>query len=219
MDYPADMGYASDGEPTSEDMINLIDEVDQAAAQMADQEANRADIDSDIVIEDEEQVSLLAVCVNMLPSISPPGASKTTVHFKNLCISHLQADDPELEAIRQRRMAEMMAQQGGGGKGPMSAEEQQQQAEAKEAHEDQRRSMLVALLQPAARDRLARIALVKPDKARAIEDMIINAAKRGALGEKVSEDRLIDLLEQVNEKSAAKTRVTIQRRRAFDDDF
>ncbi|KAL4524360.1 hypothetical protein Ndes2437B_g05134 [Nannochloris sp. 'desiccata'] len=66
MDYPADMGYASDGEPTSEDMINLIDEVDQAAAQMADQEANRADIDSDIVIEDEEQVSLLAVCVNML---------------------------------------------------------------------------------------------------------------------------------------------------------
>lgn len=28
----------------------------------------------------------------------------------------LQADDPELEAIRQRRMAEMMAQQGGGGK-------------------------------------------------------------------------------------------------------
>lgn len=67
---------------------------------------------------------------------------------------------------------------------------------------------------------VARIALVKPDKARAIEDMIINAARRGALGEKVSEDRLIDLLEQVNEKSAAaKTKVTIQRRRAFDDDF
>ena len=67
---------------------------------------------------------------------------------------------------------------------------------------------------------VARIALVKPEKARAIEDMIINAARRGALGEKVSEDRLIDLLEQVNEKTAAKTKVTIQRRRgAFDDDF
>lgn len=50
--------------------------------------------------------------------------------------------------------------------------------------------------------------------------MIINAARRGALAEKVSEDRLIDLLEQVNEKTAAKTKVTIQRRRgAFDDDF
>ena len=65
---------------------------------------------------------------------------------------------------------------------------------------------------------MARIALVKPEKARAIEDMIINAARRGALGEKVSEERLIDLLEQVNEKTAAKTKVTIQRRRAFDDD-
>jgi hypothetical protein len=30
-------------------------------------------------------------------------------------------DDPELEAIRQRRMAEMMAQQGGGGGGPVRA--------------------------------------------------------------------------------------------------
>jgi programmed cell death protein 5 len=48
--------------------------------------------------------------------------------------------------------------------------------------------------------------------------MIIAAARRGALGEKVTEERLIDLLEQVNERTAAKTKVTIQRRRAFDDD-
>ena len=66
---------------------------------------------------------------------------------------------------------------------------------------------------------MARIALVKPEKARAIEDMIIGAARRGALGEKVTEERLIDLLEQVNERSGTKTKVTIQRRRAFDDDF
>lgn len=46
---------------------------------------------------------------------------------------------------------------------------------------------------------MARIALVKPDKARAIEDMIIAAARRGQLGEKVSEERLIGLLEQVGE--------------------
>lgn len=35
----------------------------------------------------------------------------------------------------------------------------------------------------------------------------------------VSEDRLIELLEQVNEQTQQKTTVTIQRRRAFDDDF
>ena len=66
---------------------------------------------------------------------------------------------------------------------------------------------------------VARIALVKPEKARAIEDMIISASRRGGIGEKISEERLIDLLEQVNERTAAKTKVTIQRRRAFDDDF
>ena len=35
----------------------------------------------------------------------------------------------------------------------------------------------------------------------------------------VSESRLISLLEQVNEHSSSKTKVTIQRRRALDDDY
>lgn len=60
---------------------------------------------------------------------------------------------------------------------------------------------------------------MKPEKARAIEDMLLGAAKRGQIQEKVSEERLIELLEQVNEQTQSKTRVTIQRRRAFDDDF
>ncbi|PSC68378.1 DNA-binding protein isoform X1 isoform A [Micractinium conductrix] len=130
------------------------------------------------------------------------------------------ADDPELEAIRQRRMAQLMAQQGGGGGAgaPKSAEEAAAQEEQRAAQEEQRRAMLVGVLQPAARDRLARIELVKPDKARAIEDMILMAARRGQLQEKVSEPRLIELLEQVSEQNERKTKVTIQRRRALDDD-
>ncbi len=35
----------------------------------------------------------------------------------------------------------------------------------------------------------------------------------------VSESRLISLLEQMNEQSSSKTKVTIQRRRALDDDY
>lgn len=65
---------------------------------------------------------------------------------------------------------------------------------------------------------VSRIALVKPDKARAVEDIIINAAKRGSLNGKVSEEALIGLLEQVNEQTVSKTKVTIQRRRMFDED-
>ncbi|RMZ53188.1 hypothetical protein APUTEX25_005177, partial [Auxenochlorella protothecoides] len=141
------------------------------------------------------------------------------------------SEDAQLEAIRQRRMQELMAQQGG--QAPRSAEEQQAAQEAQEAADDQRRGMLAAILQPSARERLARISLVKPDKARSIEDLILNAARRGQIQQKVrrierrngtgsapvSEDRLIELLEQVNEQTQQKTTVTIQRRRAFDDDF
>ncbi len=35
----------------------------------------------------------------------------------------------------------------------------------------------------------------------------------------VSESRLISLLEQMNEQISSKTKVTIQRRRALDDDY
>ena len=144
-----------------------------------------------------------------------------------------------MEAIRQRRMAELMQQQQGGG-----SEEDQKTAESRMAREEEeRRAMLAAILLPEARERrtylfdfwktrvtgmmsiciaiaVSRIGLVKPEKARAIEDMIIGAARRGALSEKVNESRLIELLEQVNEQSGQrKTTVTIQRRRmAFDSD-
>eukprot|EP00877_Chromochloris_zofingiensis_P002615 jgi/Chrzof1/12354/Cz06g31180.t1 len=125
-------------------------------------------------------------------------------------------DDPDLEAIRQRRMAEMMGKQGSG---QMSAEQQEEQEEAKRAAEEQRHAMLVAVMMPEARERLARIALVKPDKARNIENMILNAAKRGAISEKVSEERLVGMLEQISEQDKQKTKITIQRRRpTWEDD-
>ncbi|KAL3141399.1 hypothetical protein ABBQ32_004974 [Trebouxia sp. C0010 RCD-2024] len=127
-------------------------------------------------------------------------------------------DDPELEAIRQRRMQEIMAQQGGQG-GQMTEEQQQQQQEQQQQAEERRQTMLNQVLQPAARERLARIALVKPDKAKGVENMVLQMAQRGQLNEKVTENRLIGLLEQVNEQSSTKTKVTIQRRRALDDDY
>lgn len=130
--------------------------------------------------------------------------------------------DAELDAIRQRRMQELMAANGGGGgQGgqPMTAEQQQQQAAKVQEEDQQRSSMLHAIMQPAARERLSRIALVKPEKARGVEDILLNAAKKGQLGQKVTEDRLIELLEQVNEQTSQRTKVTIQRRQRADDDW
>lgn len=131
-------------------------------------------------------------------------------------------DDPELDAIRQRRMQEIMAKQGGKegyGGGQMTEEQRQQQQEQQQAAEERRQTMLNQILQPSARERLARIGLVKPDKAKGVENIVLQMAQRGQLNEKVSENRLISLLEQVNEQSSSKTKVTIQRRRALDDDY
>ena len=67
---------------------------------------------------------------------------------------------------------------------------------------------------------MSRIALVKPSRARGVENMILAAAQRGALTERVSEERLVGMLSQISEREAAAApRVTIQRRRpALDSD-
>ncbi|KAL7142538.1 hypothetical protein ABFS83_08G130100 [Erythranthe nasuta] len=78
--------------------------------------------------------------------------------------------------------------------------------------------MLTRILTPEARARLARIALVKPDKARGVEDVILRAAQMGQIVEKVSEERLISLLEQINTQTTKETKVTIKRRQSVLDD-
>ncbi|XP_047947915.1 DNA-binding protein DDB_G0278111 isoform X1 [Salvia hispanica] len=124
--------------------------------------------------------------------------------------------DPELEAIRQRRIQELMAQRGGGShQGP---EQQKAQEEAKSEAEEQRQLMLTRILTSEARARLARIALVKPEKARGVEDVILRAAQTGQIVEKVSEERLISLLEQINNQTSKETKVTIRRRTSVLED-
>ncbi|KAG1368092.1 DNA-binding protein [Cocos nucifera] len=127
-------------------------------------------------------------------------------------------DDPELQAIRQRRMQELMAQHGMGSQ--QNAEQQKAQEDAKREAEDRRQLMLSQILSSQARERLARIALVKPDKARGVEDVLLRSAQMGQISEKVSEERLISLLEQINNQTSKQTKVTIQRRRSVleDDD-
>lgn len=131
--------------------------------------------------------------------------------------------DPELEAIRAQRMAQLAAQ-GGGMPGGMGADPQAAQAaaEAKMAQEEQRTAMLQACMTAGARERLARIALVKPEKARSVEDGVLRMAQRGQISEPVSEDRLVQMLEGNSGGAAGEGRrgpkITIQRRNMLDDD-
>ncbi|KAK8608097.1 hypothetical protein V6N13_023531 [Hibiscus sabdariffa] len=124
--------------------------------------------------------------------------------------------DPELEAIRQRRMQELMARQGAGSQ--QNPDQQKAQEEAKREADERRQMMLSQILSSEARERVARIALVKPEKARGVEDVLLRAAQMGQIVEKVSEEKLISLLEQINTQTTKQTKVTIQRRRSVLDD-
>ena len=107
--------------------------------------------------------------------------------------------DPELDAIRAQRMAQLAAQGGGAlpaaGMGGGQAMQQAQAAEEqKAAMEEQRSAMLGAVLKPDARERLSRIALVKPERARAIEDSILQNVQRGQIREAISGKALVEML-------------------------
>ena len=130
------------------------------------------------------------------------------------------SQDPTLEAIKQKRLAELGAQEGGMPQNPDDAQAAQERAEAMQ---EQRGAALASLMDPKARERLARIALVKPEKAQALENMLLQAAQRGQLGGKVTEDALIGMLEKINGGSGegggrGGPKIEMRRRNVMDDD-
>ncbi|AEE31142.2 double-stranded DNA-binding family protein [Arabidopsis thaliana] len=107
-------------------------------------------------------------------------------------------------------MQELMARQGMGKQGnQQNPEQEKQQEDAKREADERRQMMLSQVLSSQARERIARIALVKPEKARGVEDVILRAAQMGQIVEKVSEERLITLLEQINSQTTKQTKVTV----------
>ncbi|KAJ0959767.1 hypothetical protein J5N97_000545 [Dioscorea zingiberensis] len=85
-------------------------------------------------------------------------------------------------------MQELMAQQGAvrGARGQQNPEQQKANDDAKREAEERRQMMLSQILSSEARERLARIALVKPEKARGVEDVLLRAAQMGQIVEKSS---------------------------------
>lgn len=124
--------------------------------------------------------------------------------------------DPELEAIRQQRLAQLQSQYK-----PGNAENKQAMEETKQQMEEMRNSILTQVLNQSARARLNTLCLGKPEKGKMVENMIINMAQRGQLPGKLGEKELINLLESINQQTKQKTVVKFDRRRAAldsDDD-
>jgi len=108
-----------------------------------------------------------------------------------------------------------------GGQGGMPTQQDVAAANAKkQQQEEARKEMLAQLLAPDAKERLSRISLVKPDKARRLEEMIIMMAKQGRLRGALDDNALKNMLEQISagdEAAPAKAAVVYDRRRYADD--
>eukprot|EP01065_Artemidia_motanka_P030390 TRINITY_DN36413_c0_g1_i1.p1 TRINITY_DN36413_c0_g1~~TRINITY_DN36413_c0_g1_i1.p1 ORF type:complete len:113 (+),score=48.85 TRINITY_DN36413_c0_g1_i1:77-415(+) len=106
------------------------------------------------------------------------------------------------------------------GQQQMSVEEQQAQMQKAQQQEEQRDQMLRALLSADARERLKRIAVVKPEKSRAVENYLISAVRQGRLQPPVDDDKLKMLLEQFNDQTGGGSgpNITFIRKKASLDD-
>jgi len=94
-----------------------------------------------------------------------------------------------------------------------------QAAARREEQEQARADILSRLLSADAKERLNRIALVKPDKARKLEEMVIMMARQGRIQGKLEDSALKHMLEQIEGGGGGSSSgVTFNRRRAIDSD-
>ena len=97
-------------------------------------------------------------------------------------------EEEEIEKIKRRKMMELMSSQG-------SDEEEQRKEE-----EMARQNILRRILEPDARERLARIKLARADIAAAVENQLILLAQSGRIYNRISDDELKEILRKLTSK-------------------
>jgi len=108
-------------------------------------------------------------------------------------------EDPELEAIRRRKLMELQREQD-------YQAEAMRQAEVVEA---QRQNILRGVLTPEARERLGRLKIAYPDVAMQVEDRIIMLAQSGRLNTMIDDPTLKEILARV---VPSRREITIKRK-------
>lgn len=109
-------------------------------------------------------------------------------------------DEEELEAIRQRKFAQIQEQQAA------SQAQEEQQA----ALDAQKQSILRQILTEEARQRLANVKLVRPQVAEAVELRLIQIAQQGGVKEKINDEQLKEILRKIQGQKR-ETKVDIRR--------
>ncbi len=99
-------------------------------------------------------------------------------------------EDPELEALRQRRFAQLQA----------AKDQEAAYSKKAEEMEAQKKAVLRTVLSPEARERLARVKLAYPEVATSLENQLITLHQTGRLPGPVNDETMKKLLVQVQPK-------------------
>jgi programmed cell death protein 5 len=99
-------------------------------------------------------------------------------------------DDMELEEIRRRKLLELQRQR--------ELEELKRQQEIQKQIEMQKKAILRSILEPEARERLARLKLAHPEIAEAVENQLVALAQAGRIRQKISDEVLVSILRQIS---------------------
>jgi len=111
------------------------------------------------------------------------------------------SSDEELARLRERRMLEIQAQQ----------QQQEEFQRAQQEVESQKETLMRQILTPEARQRLARVRMVRPDFAAQLELQLIQVAQSGRVAIPINDDMLKRLLAQLQAQQS-KRDIKITRR-------
>ncbi|HTY52309.1 MAG TPA: DNA-binding protein [Methanomicrobiales archaeon] len=98
--------------------------------------------------------------------------------------------DDELAELRRRRVEQLQRQS-------LDQQALDEELRRQKQVEAQIHHVLLQILEPEARERLANIKLTKPDFARSIEQQLVALAQSGRLKQKITDAQLKDLLRQL----------------------
>ena len=111
-------------------------------------------------------------------------------------------EDPELEELRRRRLADIQRQQQGQRGQQAAADQQARQIE------EQRQAILRKVLTPQARERLGTVKIAHADVARLVEDQLIGLASSGRLDREIDDETLRAILRKL---APRKREISIER--------
>lgn len=110
--------------------------------------------------------------------------------------------DDEIAELRRKRLAQMQQQ-------AVDQQLMQEDMERQKQADAQIQVILMQILEPEARERLNTIKLTRPDFARAVEQQLVSLARSGRLKQKITDEQLKALLQQLQ---PARREYTIRRK-------